>query len=168
MKYEIFGISFDHELTDINRDFNEEVFDAEESATYISKDKYHFDDGTLSFDYYYGIEAIYDWDNRFSYSVSLIPCVDSLNDDLKAEIAEFSGLSVDEINEFDSLAYGGCIVLASDTIRGDKVDRNTLNIVASVIPTINGMLGFYLDRRATSMNKSGWELIRDFVCTQQI
>ena len=166
MKNEIFGISFDFEPKKIDNDFVEEVFDADESAVYISKDKFHLDDEECPFDYYYVIESNYLDNGQFIYILSIVPCIDSLEDRLKKELADFCGITIDEVNEFDATMYGCNIVLASESVMGEKVDKKILDLISSVVPTIDATLGFYLDRQVNSFNKSGFDVLKNFVKSQ--
>ena len=160
----IFGISFpDSQLNHvddvcINHTSIDEYDDYE---IYETKDVYtaELDDDT-PYKFKYIVEAYRDFDNnKTNYTLYLVPMLETLSEKKKKDVAYSDDEDADVI---DIHQYGYNIIMGTETHDGDY-EKEVMDRIVSVIPTIHSLRGFYLYKYQNRIGSSGWDLFRSFI-----
>lgn len=120
----------------------------------------HEEDG-LVFNYSYVVEVLdkneHDIDETI-VTLFLVINEDSLCDTVKSAIKDCC--VTDEIDTCDIMAYGvGAVKIAYEEIEeGVDIDEHVRKVL-SLVPAINFMRGFYLDRAWNRIGTTGWDSI---------
>ena len=161
----IFGISFpDKGLKKVEDDFElERSMDAyNDVEIYISKNVYkHDEDDDFNFSYRYAIEAYYsDEEKKTYYTLYLIPEFESLSDKKKKSIIDFVGDENVQIS--DVFDYGMPLVFGR-TEKDGEYDKHIMDLISSVVSTIDRFIGFYLDKPQNRIGTDGWLMLDEYL-----
>lgn len=160
----IFGISFPESQLKhvddvcINHTSIDEYDDYE---IYETKEVYtaELDDDT-PYKFKYIVEAYRNSEqNKTEYALYLVPMFETLSEKKKKDVAYSDDEDADVI---DIHQYGYNILMDSETHDGDY-EKEVMDRIVSVIPTIHSLRGFYLDKNKNLIGTDGWDLFRSFI-----
>ena len=163
-QFSVFGITTSSQLVDIDSVASQERnMDWDDTDLYVLNEvhKQDFEDDDFKFDYQYCIEVYYDNNNELTlYHLFLVPTFNSLSEKRQNDIIDFCG--TDEPTIDDILSYGCSILMASECVKAEP-DREKVNQIATILPCIDGMRGFYLDKAQNRIGTTGWMMLDDFL-----
>lgn len=160
----IFGISFpDRQLVNIDDVciHHTSIDEYDDYEIYETKEVYtaELDDDT-PYKFKYIIEAYRDFDrNKTHYALYLVPMFETLSEKKKQDVSYSDD---EDANVIDIHQYGYNIVMAMETHDGDY-EKEVMDRIVSVIPTIHSLRGFYLDKNKNRIGTDGWDLFRSFI-----
>ena len=175
MNNEIFNIKFTDRKSwkdDFNRSYDD--------YTVFSKKTYEHREEGLNFDYKYAISVIdmFDrtWDSdcegRYDVELYLIPVQKSLNREVLEATARMTGCEdsfdpdkPEDIPLNDLLDAGNAVRVGYQSFNGlteESIDE-LMDLAASVVPCIDALRGFYLDKRQNAIGTTGWDMLNEFV-----
>ena len=152
------GIKF-YDLFEIEINKPNEMF-ASTKETYT----YSVDGDDLNFKYKYAIYAFI-FEGVTIYNLSLVPMEESLRKETLNEILDWYS----DDNENHSLLYKTFDYdVAIDlglfrNIKEEGISKSVLNKIASAIPTIDKIKGFFLDYPQTANGLTGWDFLEEYI-----
>lgn len=158
MKITIFGITTDKQFSWTEK-FEESSW-SDEERYFESKEVFEHIDDDFSFKYKYIIDvAERCWDRKedFAVSLELVILPESCYD--LDGVAEFSGISEEDVTWWDLLMYGGHSVNFGTTICEESEIEETLTKIANVFESMDGLRGFFLDKAWNRIGSTGWDTI---------
>lgn len=161
MKNSIFGISFDGTLTNVYDKFDKVFFESD-NAFFESKQTFTHEEDGLTFNYKYIIEGAW-CDDKILYTLALVPCANSLDNGMRANVAASCGIEEDEITTFDIFDYGYSVSFGTKIVDSEEVDIMIFDMVSSIVEVIDSLRGFYLDKPTNRLGTNGWELLDYFI-----
>lgn len=164
-KHTFGNISFNDTPKNIEETFDT-IFDDGLNSSYESYEIFSHREEGLNFDYHYLIETRETGgsDEEIICFISLVLHKSSLNEKTFRNILDFCGLNEEcgpMVNSDDINSYGASITFESQLSTADNMEE-LLNNAAHIIPTIEGLIGFYLDKKV-NYHDSGWDWIRKFI-----
>lgn len=152
------GIKFS-DLFDVEVNTPNEIF-ASTKETYT----YNIEGDNLNFKYKYAIYA-FNFEGVTIYNLSIVPMEESLRKETLNEILDWYGYD----NENHSLLYktfGYDVAIDLGLFRNIKeedISESVLNKIASAIPTIDKIKGFFLDYPQTANGLIGWDFLEEYI-----
>ena len=141
------------------------IFDDSERVEWLSKNEYHHTDDGLEFDYRYLITAnLYDDDGKDVWYVTLhlVPSPASLCDDKAESVCDCCGVDRGELNHSDINDYGLGVDIATETT-SEQDPQQLIDLAATIAPMVDGLRGFFLDKRINLIGTTGWDILQNAV-----
>lgn len=181
----MFGFSQEREMNTPWNETFELVADWGEMSYYFSKNTYEHEEGEeYDCKYKYVIEAtIYGEETPYvSYVLMLMPLPEYWGEKCWEDVAEMTGCEFDEVKKraevnpndvmLDLLTYGKCVNIGGqgcmyteepESWDAAEVKDEVLNAIAEVVPFIDRMRGFYLDRYVNRIGETGWDQLLEIL-----
>lgn len=166
----------------LDKDFT--CIDLDDSKFYVTKKTYQHREDVIEFDYKYLIEVMdmrcYDESPAPAIvSLYLVPTFDSWKAKDIEDFRTFIGLDEEDFatdKASDTLysdvpSYGHNLLMGSDKV-DDLADEETLDServmemvhsCANILMSVDGLLGFYLDRPQNRLGTSGWDYLKEWL-----
>lgn len=171
MKHEIFGIKTDEDNNKFEDKFDTLYDDC--GAFFESKETFHHEDET-SFDFKYCVEVCdlssACGEEKYGIELAVVPMFNSLCEKQKKSILDCSCVSEDEVTTMDIYQEGTSIMIGYTDVpnEGKPWDEcegvvKALAAIANVFESINGLRGFFFDKKINKIGTTGWDLIDSFV-----
>lgn len=166
---EIFGVKILNEvkskMNEFEAEYRDDTYDM--SALYVSKRTFLHEEEGMTFEYKYLIQ-IDAFDGSTYYSLHLCPTQAYLHHNIVDSIFAMCGFDENncpnDIDFSDIISYCGAIQMGKTYIKeGEKIDDEVINLIANVYETIDGLRGFYLDRKQNMLGNNGWDKLNYFL-----
>lgn len=142
------------------------ILDDSERMEFLSKNEYHHTDDGLNFDYRYLITAnLYDYEDgtdRWYVTLQLVPSPQSLCEEKAEGVCECCGIERSELNHSDIADYGCYVPIASDKT-SEEDPQQLIDLAATIAPMVDGLRGFFLDKRINVIGTTGWDILQNCV-----
>lgn len=139
------------------------LLDDSERIELVSKNEYHHtEDDELTFDYRYLITANR-WDGEKWYvTLQLVPSPQSLCEKVADSVCKCCGVDRDEMTHTDIADYGCAIDVATETT-SEEDPQQLIDLASSIVSAVDGMRGFFLDRRINLIGTTGWDVLQNAI-----
>lgn len=171
---ELFGISFSEKENILNDVFYKEEFG--DDTLYITKKTYHHEEDGLVFDYKYILSAIPTeifTNGSLCYNLEVVPMPNSLHQKHLEDVLDMDGYTIDDVDLTDTnqvnfllnsiYQYGLSVNVGNEVVKGEHDMDAIANKCANIIPTIQILFGFYMDRKWNMIGNDGWDIIQDAI-----
>ena len=144
------------------------ILDDSERMEFLSKNEYHHTDDGLNFDYRYlitaNLYADYDEDDKDAWYVTLhlVPSPQSLCDEKAESVCNCCGVDRGELTHSDINDYGCVVDVASDKT-SEQDPQQLIDLAATIAPMVDGLRGFFLDKRVNLIGTTGWDILQNCV-----
>ena len=145
---------------------------------YATKETYiHEDESFHTFKYKYLVEVMESEymqdagmdveDGKVTILLSLVVLPESLSEKHLASVASFCGIDTKDVTIIDIYEYGlSCPIEDDEFNESDYSVEDALDCAAEVIPSIDSLRGFYLDRPRNLIGTTGWDLLEDAIADE--
>lgn len=169
-KHKIFGIVFE-KLQKCSDLFNYELDDMNFRICAVSKKTYKYEEGEYNFQYKYVINV--EWvEGIGQLTLSLIPTINSLSEEFRKEVSEFTLLKQEEIKYNDIFDTGGgsvdfnCMALPENAMDEDVIYH--LDKCASIIDLVDNNKNHYFDKSWHLIGNNGWSILDNCLKKEKI
>lgn len=169
LNYFKFSMENIKEKTSLN--FNEVYDDGNSIIFETEKVFHHIEDGLdFKYRYRYAIETVkcyeatddIEYKEKIHVAIYMIVDKQSLHSDKIRSLVKSHCIEYEEIIASDLISEGYSVVFAEDIIEEDNLDECVL-FSKHLIPHLDSMRGFYLDKPFNMIGTNGWDLLNDFV-----
>lgn len=162
----IFGITPNFEINPWEESL-ELVEDFDTQVYYQTKETFSHEEEGLTFKYKFAVSAECldeygkEFEGKVSYRLYLVLMPESISEKMLSSIKSSCG--IEEPNVYDFIQYGATVPLADEDFDNDELHDEIVSLIAAVIPVINSLRGFYIDKRINMIGTTGWDLIDSFI-----
>lgn len=166
----IFGITPNFEINPWKESL-ELVEDFDTQVYYQTKETFSHEEEGLTFKYKFAVsaECLGEYEKEFegkvSYRLYLVLMPESISEKMLGSIK--SSCDIEEPNVCDFIQYGAAVPLANEILELDfeniELNDEIVSLISAIIPTINSLRGFFLDKSINMIGTTGWDLIDSFI-----
>lgn len=146
------------------------VYNDGDSIVLETEKVFHHEEDGLNFKYRYAIEAVnyyeitgeIEYKGQFYVTIYLIVEKQSLHSEKAKSLTDSHCIEFGDIVTSDLIAEGYSISFAEDVVEENNLDECIL-FSKHLIPHLDSMRGFYLDKPFNALGTNGWRLLHDFV-----
>ena len=156
------------------KDFFEEIWNDDEELCLKFNEKfsnYFIEDGK-EISYHFYLNFLGNEEVGYVLELNMMPTLDFISTNKLKEIAEDYNIPIRELIEYDVLSNNWTPLLASENIEFDIISDlswysegiiDLIETSTSVIPNINNLIGFYMDKSVNMIGTTNWDLLRDLL-----
>lgn len=156
------------------KDYFEEIWNDDEQLCLKFKEKFSndfFEDGK-EISYHFYLNFLGNEEVGYILELNVMPTLDFISTNKLKEIAEDYNIPIRELTEYDVLSNNWIPLLSSENIEFDIISDlswysegiiDLIETSTSVIPNINNLIGFYMDKSVNMIGTINWDLLRDLL-----
>ena len=156
------------------KDYFDEIWYDDEQLCLKFKEKFSndfFGDGK-EISYHFYLNFLGNEKVGYVLELNMMPTLKHISTNKLKEIADDYNISIRELNEYDVLSNNWIPLLTSETIEFDIISDlswysegiiDLIEVATCVIPNINNLLGFYMDRSVNMIGTTNWDLLKDLL-----
>ena len=140
---------------------------------FVTKKVYEHREDELNFDYQYLVGATdmgaFGGDEGISVCLCIVPKKESVCKKEMDKMLESFGIPFEQVEPYDFGDYGNYVQIAEKTFTYEEWESKQdeiLDIIATVIPTIDTFFGFYMDRCINRIGTTGWDFLEDAIADE--
>ena len=161
-----FGAFTPAQVEDASKSFDC-ILDGSEHIELLSKTEYHHvEDEELTFDFRYLITANLCGDengnDKWYVTLHLVPSPQSLCKEKADSVCDCCGVDMSELSHSDINDYGCSVDVATETT-SEQDPQHLIDLAATIVPMVNAMRGFILDRRINMIGTTGWDILQNAI-----
>lgn len=140
---------------------------------YTSNEVFTHEEEGLTFKYRYAVQFDCECDDLEDcyFSLFMVPEFESLHDNKKDSIRESCpDVEDSDFNAYDVVLEGCCLTIhygkvadITDSEDATEFRNDVISVVNTLLPAINGMRGFVLDRYINRIGSTGWDEVRSWL-----
>lgn len=154
----------------INKEILKDISYGGETDYFVTKKVYEHREDELNFDYQYLVGvmdmAAIGGDEEINVCLSIVPTKESVCKKEMDKMLECFGIPFEQVEPYDFGDYGNYVQIAGESFTYEEWENekeDILDLIASVIPTIDAFFGFYMDRCINRIGTTGWDMIESWV-----
>lgn len=174
---ELFGITLkeNHFMEkESYKDYFEELWYDDENLLLKFKEKFscNFFEDDKPIDYHFYLNFMGNEEIGYVVELNMMPTLSYISTNKLLETAKDYNVSIKDLNDYDIFTDCWVPVLCYQNIEFEIIEDSTwytngiieiLETATAVIPCINRLIGFYMDRTVNRIGTSNWDLLNDLL-----